>query len=166
MCSSDLVNSIDTSPRKTYDVAYNDTEDPNVGENVFAFYEITNEGQSGESREIKKKFTIVGGSGGGTTSTLKIEYVTTSPVIVTVNDKVIIKYRFSGQDSSGDPVSDGVATWKIGKQIISTGTAISGENTFDATDYIGIGTQKLTLSITDDAKSGKRGVATAKIIHF
>ena len=147
------VNSIDTSPRKTYDVAYNDTEDPNVGENVFAFYEITNEGQSGESREIKKKFTIVGGSGGGTTSTLKIEYVTTSPVIVTVNDKVIIKYRFSGQDSSGDPVSDGVATWKIGKQIISTGTAISGENTFDATDYIGIGTQKLTLSITDDAGS-------------
>ena len=147
------VNSIDTSPRKTYDVAYNDTEDPNVGENVFAFYEITNEGQSGESREIKKKFTIVGGSGGGTTSTLKIEYVTTSPVIVTVNDKVIIKYRFSGKDSSGDPVSDGVATWKIGKQIISTGTAISGENTFDATDYIGIGTQKLTLSITDDAGS-------------
>ena len=147
------VNRIDTSPRKTYDVAYNDTEDPNVGENVFVFYEITNEDQSGESREIKKKFTIVGGSGGGTTSTLKIEYVTTSPVIVTVNDKVIIKYRFSGKDSSGDPVSDGVATWKIGKQIISTGTAISGENTFDATDYIGIGTQKLTLSITDDAGS-------------
>ena len=147
------VNSIDTSPRKTYDVAYNDTEDPDVGENVFAFYEITNEGQSGESREIKKKFTIVGGSGGGTTSTLKIEYVTTSPVIVTVNDKVIIKYRFSGKDSSGDPISDGVATWKIGKQIISTGTAISGENTFDATEYIGIGTQKLTLSITDDAGS-------------
>lgn len=147
------VNSIDTSPRKTYDVAYNDTEDPDVGENVFAFYEITNEGQPGASREIKKKFKIVGGSGGGTTSTLKIEYVTTSPVIVTVNDKVIIKYRFSGQDSSGDPVSDGVATWKIGKQIISTGTAISGENTFDATDYIGIGTQKLTLSITDDAGS-------------
>lgn len=147
------VNSIDTSPRKTYDVAYNDTEDPDVGENVFVFYEITNEDQSGGSREIKKKFTIVGGSGGGTTSTLKIEYVTTSPVIVTVNDKVIIKYRFSGKDSSGDPVSDGVATWKIGKQIISTGTAISGENTFDATDYIGIGTQKLTLSITDDAGS-------------
>ena len=147
------INGIDTSPRKTYDVAYNDTEDPDVGENVFAFYEITNEGQSGESREIKKKFTIVGGKGGGTTSTLKIEYITTSPLIVTINDKVIIKYRFSGQDSSGDQVSDGVATWKIGKQIISTGTAISGENTFDATDYIGIGTQKLTLSITDDAGS-------------
>jgi hypothetical protein len=147
------INSIDKTPRKTYDVVYNDTEDPEVGENVFAFYEITNEGQSGESREIKKKFTIVGGGGGGTSSTLKIEYITTSPLIVTVNDKVIIKYRFSGQDSSGDPVSDGTATWKIGKQIISTGMARSGENTFDATDYISIGTQKLTLSITDAAGS-------------
>lgn len=147
------INGIDKTPRKTYDVVYNDKENPEVGENVFALYEITNEDQAGEERKLKKKFTIVGGSGGGTTSTLKIEYVTTSPVIVTVNDKVIIKYRFSGQDSSGDPVSDGVATWKIGKQIISTGTAISGENTFDATDYIGIGTQKLTLSITDDAGS-------------
>ena len=147
------INSIDTSPRKTYDVVYNDTEDPEVGENVFAFYEITNEGQSGELREIKKKFTIVGGSGGGTSSTLKIEYVTASPLIVTVNDKVIIKYKFSGQDSSGDPVSDGTATWKIGKQIIATGMVISGENTFDATDYVDIGTQKLTLSITDAAGS-------------
>ena len=147
------VNSIDTSPRKTYDVVYNDKENPEVGENVFALYEITNEDQAGEERKLKTKFTIVGGGGGGTSSTLKIEYITASPVIVTVNDKVIIKYRFSGQDSSGDPVSDGVATWKIGKQIISTGTAISGENTFDATDYIGIGTQKLTLSITDDAGS-------------
>ena len=147
------INSIDKTPRKTYDVVYNDAEDPEVGENVFAFYEITNEGQSGESREIKKKFTIVGGGGGGTSSTLKIEYITTSPLIVTVNDKVIIKYRFAGQDSSGDPVSDGTATWKIGKQIISTGMARSGENTFDATDYISIGTQKLTLSITDAAGS-------------
>ena len=147
------VDSIDTSPRKTYDVVYNDKENPEVGENVFALYEITNEDQAGEERKLKTKFTIVGGGGGGTSSTLKIEYITASPVIVTVNDKVIIKYRFSGQDSSGDPVSDGVATWKIGKQIISTGTAISGENTFDATDYIGIGTQKLTLSITDDAGS-------------
>lgn len=147
------INGIDKTPRKTYDVVYNDTENPEVGENVFALYEITNEDQAGEERKLKTKFTIVGGSGGGTTSTLKIEYITTSPLIVTVNDKVIIKYRFSGQDSSGDQVSDGIATWKIGKQIISTGTAISGENTFDATNYIGVGTQKLTLSITDDAGS-------------
>lgn len=143
------VDGIDTSPRKTYDVEYNDASDPDVGENVFVFYEIEN-----EVKTPKKKFTIVGGSGGGgTSSTLKIEYVTRSPLIVTTNDKAIIKYNFSGKDSSGDEVATGDFTWKIGKQIIATGTAVSGENTFDATDYISLGTQKLLLTITDDAGS-------------
>ena len=39
------VNSIDTSPRLTYDVEYNDIENPDVGENVFVLYEIENEGK-------------------------------------------------------------------------------------------------------------------------
>ena len=149
----DTIGNIDTDPRKTYDVVYNDTENPEVGENVFALYEITNEDKAGEERKLKTKFTIVGGGGGGTSSTLKIEYVTKSPLIVTTNDKAIIKYNFSGQDSSGDQVATGDFTWKIGKQIIATGVAVNGENTFDATDYISLGTQKLLLTITDDAGS-------------
>ena len=149
----DTIGKIDTDPRKTYDVVYNDTENPEVGENVFALYEITNEDKAGEERKLKTKFTIVGGGGGGTSSTLKIEYVTKSPLIVTTNDKAIIKYNFSGQDSSGDQVATGDFTWKIGKQIIATGVAVNGENTFDATDYISLGTQKLLLTITDDAGS-------------
>ena len=150
----DTIGGIDTSPRKTYDVAYNDKENPDVGENVFVFYEIENEGLEGEVKTPKKKFTIVGGSGGGgSSSTLKIEYVTKSPLIVTTNDKAIIKYNFSGQDSSGDEVGTGDFTWKIGNQIISTGIAVSGENSFDATNYINLGTQKLFLTITDSAGS-------------
>ena len=149
----ETVNGIDKSPRKTYDVAYNDTEDPDVGENAFVFYEIENEGLAGETREIKKKFTIVGGGGGGTSSVLKIEYITTSPIVATLNDKVIIKYNFSGTDSSGDPVTDGSATWKVGGRIVATTTAISGENAFDITEYLSIGTQKVNLSIVDDAGS-------------
>lgn len=150
----DTIGGIDTSPRKTYDVAYNDKENPDVGENVFVFYEIENEGLEGEVKTPKKKFTIVGGSGGGgSSSTLKIEYVTKSPLIVTTNDKAIIKYNFSGQDSSGDEVGTGDFTWKIGNQIIATGIAVSGENSFDATNYINLGTQKLFLTITDSAGS-------------
>ena len=150
----DTIGGIDTSPRKTYDVAYNDKENPDVGENVFVFYEIENEGLEGEVKTPKQKFTIVGGSGGGgSSSTLKIEYVTKSPLIVTTNDKAIIKYNFSGQDSSGDEVGTGDFTWKIGNQIISTGIAVSGENSFDATNYINLGTQKLLLTITDSAGS-------------
>ena len=147
------VNSIDKSPRLTYDVAYNDTEDADVGENVFVFYEIENEGKENEVREAKKKFTIVGGSGGSASSSLKIGYVTTSPLVVTVDDKAVIKYTFSGTDSSGDAITEGVATWKIGGRIVATNTAINGENSFDVTEYLSIGTQKVVLSIQDDAGS-------------
>ena len=48
------VNSIDKSPRLTYDIAYNDVDNPEVGENGFVLYEITNEGVEGESKTIKK----------------------------------------------------------------------------------------------------------------
>lgn len=147
------VDGIDTSPRKTYDVAYNDTDDPDVGENVFVFYEIENEGLENEAKEAKKKFTIVGGSGGGSGSVLKIEYITTSPVVATVDDRIVIKYRFSGTDTSGDIVTDGTATWKVAGRTIASNIAVAGENSFDITDYISLGTQKVSLSITDEAGS-------------
>ena len=149
-----IVGSIDTSPRLTYDVAYNDTEDENVGENVFVLYEITGEGTEDEIKTTKQKFTIVGGGGGSaTSSTLKIGYVTTSPLVVTADDKAIIKYTFSGTDSSGDAVPEGTATWKVAGRMVATNTALNGENSFDITDYLSIGTQKVNLSITDDAGS-------------
>ena len=90
------IKSIDTSPRLTYDVAYNDVENPDVGENVFVFYEITNEGQENEEKTPKQKFTIVGGGGGGaTSSTLKIGYVTTSPLVVTMFPFLGFIFEFS-----------------------------------------------------------------------
>jgi len=147
------VNAIDTSPRITYDVVYNDAEDPDVGENVFVFYEIENEGKEGEKKEAKKKFTITGGSGGGSGSSLKISYVTTSPVIATVNDKMLITYNFSGIDSSGDVITEGNYTWKIGSKIIASGIATNGDNTFDVTDFATTTSQKFVLTITDDAGS-------------
>lgn len=148
------VDSIDKSPRLTYDAVYNDLEDPNSGENKFVLYEIENEGVEGsEVKTPKASFVITGGSGGGTSSTLKIGYVTTSPLVVTTNDDAIIKYTFSGTDSSGDVVSEGVATWKVGGRVVATNTAVAGENSFDITDYVSIGTQKVLLTITDDAGS-------------
>lgn len=146
----DTVNGIDTSPRLTYDASYN-TE----GDYSFVLYEIENEGSSeNEVRTEKAKFVIQGGGGGSSTSSvLKIEYITKTPIVATVNDKVLISYNFSGIDSSGDTVLEGVATWKVAGSIVSTGTVPSGENTFDVTDYLTLGTQKVTLSITDDAGS-------------
>ena len=147
------VNAIDKSPRLTYDVEYNDVENPDVGENVFVFYEIENEGRENEVKEAKKKFTIVGGSGGASSSSLKIGYVTTSPLVVTVDDTAIIKYTFSGTDSSGDAVPEGNAVWKVNGKTVATNIALNGENEFDITSYLSVGTQKVNLTITDEANS-------------
>ena len=150
----ETVGGMNQNQQYTYDVKYNDAEDAEVGENVFAFYEIQNEGQENEVREIKQKFTIVGGSGGSSTSSsLKIEYVTKTPLVVTVDDKAEITFKFSGTDSSGDAVLEGQATWKVAGNVVATSTVVDGENTFDITDYLTIGTQKVQLSVTDDAGS-------------
>ena len=145
----DDVNSIDKSPRLTYDAAYNEE-----GDYTFILYEIENEGDSeSEVKTEKAKFVIQGGGGSSSSSVLKIEYVTKTPLTVTVDDEVWLSYIFSGTDSSGDAILEGVATWKVGNTVVATETIASGENSFNVTDYISIGTQKVTLSITDDAGS-------------
>lgn len=144
------ISGIDQSPRLTYDATYN-TE----GDYTFKLEEIQNEGDSeNEVRTVKAQFVIQGGSGGSSTSSvLKIEYITKTPFVVTANDKAEIKYNFSGTDSSGDSVMEGSATWKVNGTIVATNTAVSGENVFDITNHLNIGTQKVNLSITDDAGS-------------
>lgn len=146
----ETVNGIDTSPRLTYDATYN-TE----GDYSFVLYEIENEGDSElEVRSEKAKFVIQGGGGGtSTSSTLKIEYVTKTPLVVTTNDAAVITYNFSGTDSSGDAVMEGNATWKVAGSVVATNIAVAGENSFDVTEYLSLGTQKVQLSITDDAGS-------------
>lgn len=142
----EVVNGIDQSPTVKYDTSYDET-------NTFTLWEIENEGTEEEVKTAKSQFVLQGGGSSSTSSTLKIEYVTKTPITSTVNDKIIIKYNFSGTDSSGDEVMEGTATWKVGSTIVATNIAVSGENSFDITDYIAIGSQKVVLSIKDDAGS-------------
>lgn len=140
---------IDQSSRLTYDATYDE-------DNIYTLWEIENEGKGdSEVKTAKAQFKIQGGGGGGggTSSTLKIEYVTATPIVATLEDKVVIKYNFSGTDSSGDAVMEGTATWRVGGSIVATNTAVAGENSFDVTDYLTTGTQKVNLSIVDDAGS-------------
>lgn len=144
------VDGIDKSAQKTYDVAYNDASDPDVGENTFVFYEIENEGTDTEQKTVKQKFTIVGGSGGSSSSTtIKIDRITSSPLVVINGNKVIIEYNYSSVDSSGDDTGEGTATWKVGNSIVATSMALQGDNSFDITDYVSVGSQKVTLTVTD-----------------
>lgn len=140
-----VVSKVDTSPRLSYDATYEE-------DGTFTLWE--QEGDDEDGRTAKSQFKLQGGSGGGgTSSILKIEYITTTPIVATLNDKVIIKYNFSGTDSSGDSVMEGTATWKVGSTTVATNTAKDGENSFDITDYVSLGSQKVKLSITDDAGS-------------
>ena len=149
----EAVNGIDKSPRLTYDIAYNDVDNPDVGENGFVLYEITNEGVEGETKTIKTKVIITGGGGTGTASTtLKVERITSSPLILSLSDKAIIEYNVSSLDADGETV-DCSYTWTKGGTIIASGTCNQGKNVFDATEFVSTGTHKLTLRVTDEGGS-------------
>lgn len=136
------VKGVDKSPRLSYEATYE--------EQVFTLWETEGDGEPTE----KSKFTITGGGGGtGTSSSLKIEYVTKTPLVVTVDDTALITFKFSGTDTSGDAVLEGQATWKVAGTVVATSVVVDGENTFDITKYLTTGTQKVQLSVTDDAGS-------------
>lgn len=143
------VDSIDTEGYTYYATYGNATlTTGEEAENVFTLYEVKNEKEA-----VKSQFVITGGGGGGTTTTtLKVERITESPVVVTTTDKVEIKFNYSSIDSDGESV-DGTYIWKLGSSIIASGALVQGENTFDATEYVNIGTQKLVLTVTDAAGS-------------
>lgn len=91
-----------------------------------------------------------GGGGGSAASSLKIGYVTTSPVTATTNDEVKLKFTFTGTDSSGDAILQAAATWKVNNAVVEYGTVVDGENEFDVTKYLSVGTTKVLLVVTDD----------------
>lgn len=139
---SDAIENIDTSPSLVYDITYEEDKLTLL------------EGSSEETLSPKTTVTITGGGGGASTSSsLKIEYVTKTPLVATVDDKVLITFKFSGTDSSGDAVLEGQATWKVSGSVVATSVVVDGENTFDITDFIALGSQKVVLSVTDEAGS-------------
>lgn len=139
---SDEIENIDKSPVGVYDISYEENK-------LSLLY-----GEDENNLTPKTTVTITGGSGGASTSsTLKIGYVTKTPLVVTTDGKALIAYTFSGTDSSGDAVLEGNATWKVDGTVVANNIATDGENTFDITEFISIGTHKVLLTITDEAGS-------------
>lgn len=119
-------------------------------DNVFTLWECKD-----DKEEVKSQFVIAGGGGGGGTSSttnLVVERITSSPIIATPTDKVEIKINYSSTDSDGELI-DGAYTWKLGSSTIMTGALVQGENTFDMTEYVSVGTQKFTLTVVDEGGS-------------
>ena len=132
-----------------------------VKDNVYTLYQCKD-----GVEEVVSQFVIAGGgTGPGTTTTtnLVVERVTASPIVATPTDKIEIQYTYSSTDSDGEEI-DGTYTWKLGTSILATGACIQGTNTFDATEYVGVGTQKLTLTVVDDGGSVNVKTWTVQIV--
>lgn len=142
---------IDKSPRKTYEATYGNVEleDGTTQEYMFTLWEKS--GDEDPAPTVKSRFQIMGGGGGsGNSVSLVISYVEgyKSPLAVTVDDRAILKYNFSGEDSAGDTDLDGTASWKVGNRVVATQEVATGECEFDLTDYVTVGDNKILLTIT------------------
>ena len=146
------VNNIDVEG-VTYYATY-DTD------NVFTLYEVDDNVET-----VKSQFTITGGGGGGgqAATNMVVERITPSPVVATPTDKIEIRFSFYSTDSDGQDV-DGSYTWKLGNTTISSGALVQGINTFDMTDYCNVGTQKFTLTVTDEGGSVNVKTWTVQIV--
>lgn len=136
-----------TGQQKTYSANLEQS-----GDNyIFQLLEATGEGDG----EVVSSFQLPATGGGGgttTTTTLIVERVTETPVIITPTDKAVIQVNFSSTDADGEPV-DASYTMKLGKTVVMSGPMVPGLNTFDVTELCAVGTQKFTLTVTDDGGS-------------
>lgn len=91
-----------------------------------------------------------GGGGGSSFTTITIERITPSPLVITSNDSAIIELNFSCIDVDGQTI-DATYTWKKdNKTIIASGSMVQGINRFDFTEFCTESTQKFTLSVVDE----------------
>ena len=119
-------------------------------ENVFTLWEVDKDGVE----SVKSRFVIQGGGGGtGTVTTnLKVDRITPSPLILTPTDKAEISFSYSSTDSDGETI-DGTYSLKLGNAVIASGPCIHGTNTIDVTEHVNTGTQKFTLTVSDEGGS-------------
>lgn len=124
-----------------------------VGENyVFQLLEATGDADGEVVSSFQLPATGGGPSGPSSATTLVVERVTETPVIITPTDKAIIQVNFSSVDSEGEAV-DASFTLKMGSTIIQQGAMVPGLNTYDVTEYCAVGSQKFVLTVTDDGNS-------------
>ena len=157
------IESIDKSPRTTYKATYGDVE---LDDGTTAEYMFTLWKNEGNGDEVQDRFQIMGGGGSGGSVTLRIAYVEgyTTPIVATIDDRAIVKYEFSGEDSAGDTNLDGVASWKVGNRVVATEDVATGEREFDLTDYVSIGDNKVVLTITHATGAVATKAWTVKIV--
>lgn len=150
---NNTLGSIDKTPNAQYITTYNQPfvfeGEEYSGENTLVLYEIYNKDKENETRSVVSSHEIKGGSGIAASNS-RVERITSTPLIKLSNERVVIYYNFTNDDTG-----IGYATWKIGNRtIVNKETIHNGENYIDITDYIGVGSdQKVSLIVTDDSNT-------------
>lgn len=144
-----LRSDVDNIDTEGYTYYHTITQDDNQNY-VLTLYQV-----KGSSEEIASQTILPAGGGGGggtTTTTLTVERVTPSPLIITTTDSAVIEIDFSSTDADGETI-DATYIWKSGSTVLLSGSLTQGRNTFDLSDYVSVGTQKFTLTVTDEGGS-------------
>ncbi len=130
-----------------------DAEDEDRRNHRLTLWEIEHMDEPNEKWVAAGTTIITGGNGGGaeTTSTIIITRTDDcpSPYVVLNGKPVVLKFNYSDKDVSGQTV-DAKGVFTIGNRNIGTMNLAEGENSFDVTKFMQVGTQKVTLTATDD----------------
>ena len=121
---SDLDN-IDT---EGYTYYHTITTDDNNNK-VLTLWQVHGSDEEIASQTILPATSDGSGSTPTTSTTLTVDRITPSPLIITTTDSANITIDFSSIDGDGETV-DGVYTWKSGNNVIMSGTLVQGRNTF------------------------------------
>lgn len=143
------VNGMTSVKSNEYDITYD--------ESILTLY---------ENEEIKTQVTITGGSGGQSSSVVKIERITPTTSVSLSGKTVEIKYTFSSLDSVGDDTGNGTAVWTVGNTKVATSVAQQGENSFDITQYLNVGANTIKVAVTDSYGNLATKQWTVTIIDF
>ena len=105
-------------------------------------------------RQLKTTVIIEGGGGGGT-STITIERLGESSLTIIKGDAATIEFNFTSVDNSGEDTGDATGVWYVGNTKVATTTIYQGKNSFDITQYLHNGDNKIKLQVTDSVGSIK-----------
>ena len=105
------------------------------------------------------------GGGGGTSGTtiMTVERITPTPLSVTPTDTIVLQVNYSSVDSDQETV-DGSYVLKMGNAVVMTGAMVQGLNSFNVTNFCTVGSQKFTLTVTDDGGSMNTKSWTVQVV--
>ena len=97
-----------------------------------------------------------GGGGGTNTFTVTLTNLLDERVItVPEGESVVLKFNYSSVDDEGIDDGAGIGQVLVGGIVRRTFSAVQGENEIDVTDYLGAGTNNVSIRVTNSENTGK-----------